>query len=153
MTSSAALDLSGMTTLESYKLGIMKPGSSTPTGWVIELAGPSHPLTIAVANDLSRESLDKERAIELAQVNGRKYKGGEQETVDERRRRNVTKLCRRIVGWSPDPTFNFVSPDPIAFCVAAAVDLFMRPELGGLFVQVTDYFNGERAFMPPLEQI
>lgn len=152
MSPSASLDLSALTPLASYQLAILKPGTTEPTGWVIELAGPSHPQTIAVANDMGQENLDKEKAIEFAQVNGRKWKT-EAETPDDRRRKNVTKLCRRIIGWSPDPTFKFVSPDPIAFSVPAAVDLFVRPELGGFFVQVTDYFTGERAFMPPSEQI
>jgi hypothetical protein len=149
---SDTLDLSDLAPQASFKLAILKPGTSIPTGWVIELAGPSHPQTLAVVSDMSRENLEKERAIELAQVNGRKWKGG-QETVDDRRRKNVTTLCRRIVGWSPNPTFKFVSPDPIAFSLDAAVDLFVRPDLGSFFVQITDYFTGERAFMPPSEQI
>jgi hypothetical protein len=146
------LDLSDLAPLTSFKLAIFRPGTSVPTGWVIELAGPSHPLALAVAGDMNRENLEKEKAMEFAQVNGRKWKT-DQETADERRRKNVTKLCRRIVGWEPSPTFKFVSPDPIAFSVEAAVDLFLRPELGSFFVQVTDYFTGERAFIRPSEPI
>jgi hypothetical protein len=146
------LDLSDLAPLSSFKLAILKPGTSLPTGWVIELAGPSHPHTLSVANDMTRENLERERAIETAQVNGRKWKG-DQDSAEERRRKNVTKLCRRIIGWSPNPTFKFISPDPIAFSVPAAVDMFVRPELGSIFVQITDYFTSERAFMPPLEQI
>lgn len=142
------LDLSALAPLESFKLEILKPGTSIPTGWVIELAGPSHPLTIAVAGEINRESLDKEKAIEFAQVNGRKWKT-EQESADARVRANVTKVCRRIIGWTPAPTFKFVSAEPIAFSIEAAVDLFMRPELGSFFVQITDYLRGERAFIRP----
>jgi hypothetical protein len=149
---SETLDLSDLAPAASFRLSILKPGTSTPTGWAIELAGPSHPQTVAIAAEINRENLAKEQAVEFAQVNGRKWKT-EAETVDERRRKNVTRVCRRIIGWSPDPTFKFVSPDPIAFSLPAAVDLFLRPELGSFFVQVTDYLTGERAFMPPSEPI
>ena len=41
------------------------------------------------------------------------------------------------------------SASSIAFSVKAATDLFMRPELGGYFIQITEYLNGERAFTRP----
>lgn len=145
-----SLDLSGSLPADSFALSIMVPGTSKATGWVIELAGPSHPQTVALNADTGREALEKEKAIEFAQVNGRKWKMDD-ETVADRRRKNVSKVCRRIVGWSPNPTFKSVSPDPIVFSLTAATDLFLRPEMGGYFLQVTEYLNAERAFMPPSE--
>jgi hypothetical protein len=97
---------------------------------------------------MSRENLDREKAIEFAQVNGRKWKV-EEESVEARRRKNVMRVCRRIVSWSPNPTFKFVAPDPIAFSLDAAADLFVRPDMGAFFVQVTEYLTSERAFTQP----
>lgn len=148
----ASLDLSSSVYLDSFSLSIMKPGTSEPTGWTIELAGPAHPLTVAMANAISRENIEKEKAIEFAQVNQRKWKI-EPETVEDRRRKNVMRVCQRIIGWSPNPIFKHFSPEPIAFSVSVATELFLRPDMGGFFVQVTDYLTGERAFTPPSEPI
>lgn len=142
------LDLSGLVSLDIFDLAILKPGTDRPTGWVITLAGPGHPQTIALNNEISRENLEKEKAIEFAQVNGRKWKV-EDETVDERRRRNVLRVVRRIVSWSPDPVIRSFSPDPIAFSIESAVKFFLVPEHGSFLLQVTEYLAGERAFMPP----
>lgn len=148
----AILDLSAALPLSTVDLAIRFPGSSTPTGWVITLAGPAHPATVALATELGRDVIDQENAVLLAQANGRKFKLDD-EPVELRRRKNVGKVCRRILSWAPSPTFKSVSPDPIEFSHAAATDLFLRPDMGGFFVQVTDYLNGERAFMPPSEKL
>jgi hypothetical protein len=145
------LDLSGLQPLDTFELKILKPGTDQPTGWVIVLAGPAHPQSIALNNDMSRENLDREKAIEFAQVNGRKWKV-EEESVEARRRKNVARVCRRIVSWSPNPTFKFVAPEPIAFSLQAATDLFVRPDMGSFFVQVTEYLTSERAFTQPSGQ-
>lgn len=149
--STAILDLSAHLPVDTFRLQIRKPGTDTPLGWAIDLAGPAHPQTIALNNESTRDAIEKEKAIEFAQVNGRKWKT-EDETVADRRRQNVTKVCRRIVGWSPNPTFTIVSPDPIPFTLENAVNLFLRPELGSFFVQVTDYLTSERAFTRPSSQ-
>ena len=70
----APLDLSAAVPLASFSLNLLLPGSSTPSGWIVELAGPMHPSTIEVNNLAAREQIAKEGAIEFAQVNGRKYK-------------------------------------------------------------------------------
>lgn len=142
------LDLSGLAAVDSFALAILRPGTSTPTGWTIVLAGPAHPQTIALSAEMSREAIEKEKAIEFAQVNNRKWKVDD-DTVEARRLRNVTRVCQRIISWSPDPTFKAVSPDPLPFTLDNAVKLFLRPDMGGFFVQVTDYLTSERAFTQP----
>ena len=146
------LDLSASKPLDSVIIDLCYPGTTKPTGWRIELSGPAHPQTVALADEASREMIERQDAIEFAQVNGRKWKGDQQSAAD-RRRKNVGYVCRRIIGWSPNPTFSFVSPDPIAFSAATATELFLRPDMAGFFGQITDYLNSERAFMPPSEKI
>jgi hypothetical protein len=142
------IDLSGLQPLDTFDLKILRPGTDQPTGWVIVLAGPAHPQSVALNNEMSRENLDREKAIEFAQVNARKWKV-EEESVEARRRKNVMRVCRRIVSWSPNPTFKFVASDPIAFSLDTAADLFVRPDMGAFFVQVTEYLTSERAFTQP----
>jgi hypothetical protein len=145
------LDLSDLAPAETFTLAILKPGTSQPTGWTIVLSGPAHPQTIALMAEIGRETIEKEKAIEFAHVNNRKWKVDD-ESADARRLKNVRRVCQRIVSWSPNPTFKAVSPDPVAFSLDAATSLFIRPDMGAFFVQVTDYINSERAFTQPSGQ-
>ena len=142
------LDLSDTQPLDSFTLELLLPGTQRKSGWCIELAGPAHPQTIAVSAAFARDVIEKEKAIEFAQVNGRKWKVDDEDET-QRRRKNVATVCARIIGWSPDPTFKFVQEGPIAFSVEAATNLFIRPDMGRWFVQITEYLNGERAFIRP----
>lgn len=129
--------------LDTAELHIVKPGTNKPTGWVITLAGPGHPQTIAIADEAQRERLHKEAAIERAQVNGRKWKGDEDMSPEQARRKIVTGVCRRIVGWTP---VDF-GEGPVTFSQENAVKLFMDPAKGSFYLQVVEYLTGERAFM------
>jgi hypothetical protein len=146
--SAPILDLSDTRPFDSFALEILVPGTARKTGWTIVLAGPAHPQTVALNTAFSRELIEKEKAIEFAQVNSRKWKTDE-ESPEARRLKNVGRVCGRIISWSPNPTFRFVQDAPIAFSVKAATDLFIRPDMAGYFIQITDYLNGEAAFMPP----
>jgi hypothetical protein len=146
--SAPVLDLSGTRPRDSFALDVLVPGTARKTGWTIVLAGPAHPQTIALNDAFSRELIEKEKAIEFAQVNNRKWKSDE-ESPQARRLKNVARVCGRILSWSPNPTFSFVQPEPIAFSVETATKLFLRPDMAGFFIQITDYLNGEAAFMPP----
>lgn len=141
----ANLDLSAAIPTDTAVIDIFYPGTSRPTGWRIELAGPSHPRTVAVGDEAARESLQKEKAIEFAQVNGRKWKT-DAETPDERAERIVGRLVRRIVSWSPDPTFPQIGPNPIAFSESAATTLFLRKDMAWALNQIAEYLTSETAF-------
>ncbi|MDP1867002.1 MAG: hypothetical protein Q8L13_11765 [Bradyrhizobium sp.] len=142
------LDLSGTRPLDSFVLQTIIPGTSQKSGWNIELAGPAHPTTIALGSLFGRETIEKEKAIEFAQVNGRKWKVDDEDQED-RKRKNVGRICGRILGWSPNPVFSFVQTEPIAFSVEAATNLFLRPDMARWLLQITEYLNGETAFTPP----
>lgn len=128
---------------DTAMLDIVLPGQNQPSGFRVELAGPAHPKSIALSDEVSRERIRKELEIEAKQVNGRKYKP-EEDTPDERARRNVTRIVKRIVGWSPNPTFDGKT---IEFSESAAVDLLLKPEMGWLLIQIADYLTNETAFM------
>lgn len=139
------LDLSDTLPQDTAVLEICLPGTAKPTGWIIELAGPGHDKTIAVTDEINRESLEAEKAIRFAQANGRKFKIDD-EQVDDRRRKNVSRIVARIVGWSPNPIFKFFSPDAIKFDEKTAIDLFMSPRMSGYFGQIVDFLNSEAGF-------
>ena len=138
-----AVDLSAFVPNDSAVLEIL--GNGVPTGWKIELAGPSHPKTVEVANEAMRERLQKEKAVEFAQVNGRKYKVDD-ESPDERAHRNVSRLVKRILGWSPNPVFKNIGDEPIVFSEEAATKLLLRPDMSWVLAQIADYVMSETAF-------
>lgn len=148
--SSETIDLSDAVPLESFSLEIIHPASKKPTGWKIILAGPQHENSIAVANEVGKDFIVEESALKLAQATGQRPDQPE-ETIQARRRRSVGRVCRRIVAWSPNPTFKSVQGEPIEFSVSAATDLFLRPEMAGFFIQITNYLNSEKAFIRPSE--
>jgi hypothetical protein len=142
------LDLSDTLPSETVSLNLLNPRTKQKSGWVVELAGPQHPLTLALVAEVGREGIERSRLIESAQVNGKTFIP-EEVSLDERRRKNVNRVCRRIVGWSPNPVFKNISPNPLAFSLSAATDLFLRPEMAPWFLQITEYLNSEQAFMQP----
>ncbi len=146
------LDLSDAVPVESYTLEFLHPRTKAPTGWKVELAGPQHPESIAVANEAGRDFLEAERAVKIAQATGQQPEQPD-ETIQERRRKSVNRVCRRILGWSPNPTFKNVQAGPIEFSVPAATELFLRPDMAGFFIQVTKYFNADAAFISPSDPV
>jgi hypothetical protein len=127
---------------DTAELHIVKPGTNIRTGWIITLAGPGHPQTIEMMNEGERERLHRSAEIERAQVNGRKWKGDD-EQPEESRRKFVSRVVRRIVGWTP---VDFGS-GPVEFSQENATKLFMDPKMGSFFVQIVDFLTADRAFM------
>lgn len=144
-STAVTLDLSDSVPVDSFMLDIYFPGTNKPTGWKIEIAGPAHPKSIAVGDDQAREAMADERAVKFAQANGRKFKIDD-ESVADRRRKNVGRIVARIIGWSPNPVFKQVASTPLMFSERTAIDLFLRHDMGSYFSQIVDYLNSEKAF-------
>lgn len=136
-------NLAGDLPEDTADLHIVVPGTNKRTGWVITLAGPGHPQTVALANEYERKRLQKSSAIEKAQVNGRKWKGDDDVQPDDSRRESVASVVARVVTWTPVDFGN----GAIEFTPKAAVDLFMDPKKGAYFSQIVDFITAERAFM------
>lgn len=140
------IDLSAALPVDTAELEIVVPGTSRRTGWVITIAGPNHPKTVAQNERLARRNLERERSIEMARVNGRKWKG-EDKSVDEARRENVEWVVGRIVDWTPVKIAQF-SAEPITFSETVAIDLLSQPYMGAFFGQIIDFLSAEASFTP-----
>jgi len=140
--SPAVVNLAGALPHQSAELSIVFQGTSKPTGWVITIAGPGHPKTIAYNNEMERERLHRDALIEQSRANGKKYKSDEL-TPEESRRKFVEGLTARIVTWTP-VDFGW---GVVEFSEKTGVDTLLRPELGFAVGQIVDYLVGERAFM------
>lgn len=130
------LDASDEATMEVYANG-------KPTGWLWTFAGPGHPKSIEQSNRMAKERLRKEREIEQAQINGRKYKATE-ETVDEALERNVSIVTDRLLGWS---TIQMGGKD-YPFTPESAKALLMDRRKGQLLIQALEFLGDERSFTP-----
>lgn len=137
------VDLSADIPADTFDLAILKPGTATPTGWVITLAGPAHPKTLAFKNSAQRDRLQKEAAIEATQVNGRKFKPDVRTPQDDDER-TVKWLVSRIVNWTPIK----IGSETIEFSDEAAVKLFLKPVMAPYIGQIVEYLQSERSFMP-----
>lgn len=137
-------DLSGDLPLETAVLRIVKPGTASPIGWDITMAGPAHPKTIAHRNAAQRDRLHKEAMIEAAQVNGRKYKADER-SPEEAELSTMRWVVSRIVTWTPVK----IGGETIEFSDEAAIALLRRPVMAAYLQQIVEYLQAERAFMPP----
>jgi hypothetical protein len=92
------LSLDSLADAEIATLNLVIGG--TPSGWLWHFAGPGHPKYLTQQNRVSRERLHKDRLIEQARVNGKKWVAPE-ETPEGVREGNVVYVIERLVGWSP----------------------------------------------------
>ncbi|KTR02552.1 hypothetical protein NS365_21440 [Aureimonas ureilytica] len=138
----AIVDLSAFVPTDTALLEILAPGGVNGTGWTITFAGPSHPKAVAYAEENSRKNLRRQRQIEAAQINNRKFKPEERE-VDEVRRENVAWIVARILDWTP---VKLGPGGPVAFSEEAAFQMLLDPNYGWVFAQVVEFMTDERSF-------
>lgn len=132
-----AIALDGFMPTDTAEIEIERNGMLT--GWKITLAGPSHEKTIAWNEAAARKGLQKQKLIESAQVNGKKYKPDEV-SPEEARRDNVAWVVARIVDWSP------ISIGGTLYDVSKAAELLIRPEMGWAFSQIVEALAEDKAF-------
>jgi hypothetical protein len=137
----AVVDLSFFLTTEESEFEVNSPDGK-PTGWKVRLASPALPQVVEWNDRQMRQNLHKQKLIEQAQVNGKKYIA-EEKTPDEQRRENVDWVIARILDWTPVKlpwgTFNFSRK--------AAEDLLTRPEMYWALLQFMEAIGEEKRFM------
>lgn len=133
-----AIDISAFLPADTGELHILNANGQR-TGWVVTLAGPSHPKSVAYSEAAARRALDRAKRIEQAQVNGKKYKA-EDQTPDDVRRENVESVVARIVDWTP------VKIGADTYDASRAAELLVMPEMGWAYAQILEAFGDERRF-------
>lgn len=91
-------DISSLAATDEADLEILD-SSGQKTGWTWTFAGPAHPATIAIDNETNARHVAREQAKERAQVNGKKWKGGD-ETPEELRERSINYVVARLLRWT-----------------------------------------------------
>ncbi|CDN52538.1 Putative branched-chain amino acid ABC transporter [Neorhizobium galegae bv. officinalis bv. officinalis str. HAMBI 1141] len=132
------IDISAFLPADTSELHILNTAGQQ-TGWIVTLAGPSHPKSVAYSDAVARRALDRAKRQEQAQVNGKKYKA-EDQTPDDVRRENVEGVVARIVEWTP------VKIGADTYDASRAAELLIKPEMGWAYAQILDAFGDERRF-------
>lgn len=124
---------------------VIKSRDGRPTPWVWIIAGPGHPVSIELDKRIAADLQAKNRAIEMARANGRKWKGSD-DTPDDEHRRNMDYLASRVLGWKPATVK--MNGEPLPFTRENVIKVLMDPERGDTLVrQLRDFFEDERSFM------
>jgi len=142
--STDVVDIDAFLPDELFELAILKPGTTEPTGWVLQLAPPGHDKAVAYSTSSSKARLKKEALEHAQQVNGRKVKPDER-SVDEQKLDNVNWVASRLLGWSTVKSALF-GPDPIPFSDDNVRMVFMHPKMGWAYAQVVDHLTEEGNF-------
>lgn len=137
----AVVNLADALPIDVATLCTVFPGTNKRTGWNITFAGPAHEKTVALNNEAERKRLERSKEIEVAQVNGRRWKG-ESIQPEESRREFIEGIVGRIIDWNP---VDF-GDGPIEFSEKAAVELLMQPKMGAYVAQMVDFLIGEKTF-------
>jgi hypothetical protein len=144
-TQGVALDFDAFESAETGKMEVLD-ARGNPTGWFWEFAGPGHPKTEAQNNRFARDRLTKDKLVEQAQVNGRKWKADDKDPA-EVRAKNIADVVERIVGWSPVE----IGGKDYLFTSENALDFLSHPKRIGVLTQAMEFLASEKAFMPRSE--
>lgn len=137
-------DIDSLSAVDQSELTI-KSRDGRPTPWVWLIAGPSHPAAIAVDKKIAADIKAKNRAIEMARANGRKWKGSE-ETAEEETQRQIGYVADRVLGWKPENVK--LSGETYPFTRENVVKILSDPERGDLIIrQLGEFLEDEKSFM------
>ena len=139
-----AFNLGARKAADTAVMQVMDPDTGLPSGWSITFAGPAHPVTIAMRDELTRKNLKAARALEAAQANGKKWHP-EEKDVDQIARENAEFLTARMLDWSP-MKLDENQPE-IPFSRERAIEFMLDPAFGWLVKQVAEFLRDDAAFM------
>ncbi len=135
-------DLGSVQIADVAKLAIKHPTSGAPTTWIIDIAGPGHPVTEAIQVEAQRERLAIEKEQQQARVNGRKWKGPDVDP-DAENARVFGRIAKRLLGWTP-VTMN---GEAFPYTAENALALLREPRFAWVSAQVLDFMAEDSAFI------
>lgn len=141
MINGRQFNLSDLQSSDESELEITYPGTGEPTGWILTIAGPGHPKTIALADAQAKANLSRQRLIEQAQVNGKKYKAPEID-VETERRQNLENIIARVIGWRG----LFIDGEEVQFSEEKSKAIFLDRRYDKPIAQVIAYLLDEQSF-------
>lgn len=135
-----AFDLSDIDASDEAEMVVTVGGK--PIDWTWTFAGPGHPQAVEQSNRVARDELNKQRLVEQARANGKKFKS-EQQTPDGLLADNVSYVLERLLRWSPVK----MAGNDYAFTNENARALLMDRKKGALLQQAIDFLLDDNSFM------
>ncbi|WP_289296245.1 hypothetical protein [uncultured Reyranella sp.] len=133
-------DIAALAAADEGDLHILD-GAGKKTGWVWTFAGPGHTATIAIDREQSARYIAREQAKERAQVNGKKWKGGD-ETPEELRERTIGYIIARLLRWTDIE----LEGGPFPCTPDNARKILADPRYGLVFDQANEFLRDEKDF-------
>lgn len=140
----ASFNLAVFDAQDESTLVIKNPKTDEPTGWTWTFYGPGHPVTVALANKVSRDSLRELSAQRQARINGKKWKDDEQ-SPDQLRAQNIDNIVARVKAFTPVD----MGDGQVTFSAEAAKELLLDRRKGWLLSQVIEFIKDEENFIQP----
>ncbi len=135
-------DLGSIEIADVAKLAVRHPTTGEPTGWVIDIAGPSHPIIAAIQNEAARERLHLEKEQQQARVNGKKWKAPDLDP-DAENAKVYGRISKRVLGWTPVS----MSGQPFVYSTENAVALLRDPRFAWIGSQILEFMGEDAAFI------
>lgn len=122
---------------DTADMTVRHPVTQEPTPWVITVAGPTHPQSVALGERMMRKAMREEKAKEEARINGRKWKGEDRDPNDVKRD-NISALVDRIVTWRGASE---------EFSREGAIALLLKPTFAPVVGQLADFVSADGSFI------
>jgi hypothetical protein len=137
-------DLEGLDARDEAELAIRHPTTGESTTWVWTFYGPAHPVTVELANRVSRDALRELAAQKQARVNGKKWKEDVQ-SADDLQSETIGNIVARTKSFTPIK----LGAETIEFSQDAAKRLLMDRKKGWLLAQIVEFLRDDESFMQP----
>jgi hypothetical protein len=141
-----AFDLFSHAYAETAVMEVENEETGLPSGWKLTFAGPNHPITVELGDEIARRAIRQRKDKEQAQVNGRKWKADD-ETPKQNREDNANFYARRMLGWEPAVRLERGEP-PLEFSQEAAAKVLANPKYFWLYRQVARFLEADAGFIP-----
>jgi hypothetical protein len=141
-----AFDLFSLAYADTAVMEVENEETGLPSGWKITFAGPNHPISVELSDEIARRVIRQRKDKEQAQVNGRKWKADD-ETPKQNREQNAKYYAQRILGWEPAVRLERGEP-AVEFSQDAAFKVLSNPKYFWLYKQVARFLDGDAGFIP-----
>jgi hypothetical protein len=141
----AAFDLSELAFIDTADMTVEHPATNEPTEWVITFAGPGHPTSVALQDEIAKRAIRTRQAQQQAQTNGRKWKP-EDETPDSNREDNARYYAKRMLSWKPAVRLERGAA-AMEFSQENARKLLVDPRYVWLYRQITAFLAADAGFI------
>ncbi|RKQ70116.1 hypothetical protein [Oceanibaculum indicum] len=139
--SAALFDIAALETVGTDVMTVRHPVTGAATDWKWTIAGPGHPVAEALRAEFEREQADRQRRIEMARVNGKKWKGDDEDPAETDRRHNQ-RAAKRVLEW----TAVTVDGAPFPCTPENVMRIATEPRWRRVWGQFIEYLVDEKSF-------